>query len=213
MLTSIVIILIALAWLMVETNFLRIRLTYGSAKMNQTLLLPAAKIQPILLLNRAKSRYELSMNMNEWDIYNKEHEQELERERLERTKELVENKRHHCPICKKNFEVYVKTQTFIIGNSTFTITGCPDCVEGRRLEVVKAQTDIRDKVSYKSEDKPAGKKFYEWEESEYPHTIEIIVDGEQSISVNGNYKAGMIKEFVNQYKAPKTKVGRKLVKV
>jgi hypothetical protein len=50
----------------------------------------------------------------------------------------------------------------------------------------------------------------EWLEAhiqdEYPEpTIDITVDDGKEIHVNGNYKRGMIGEFIDQYKAPKIK--------
>lgn len=207
------IVIIALIWLLIETDFMSVRLPVGKTKTQGILLLQAAKVQPILLLNRA----------NEFAY-------ELANERIEYAKNQAELNLHNCPVCKKYFDIYVKTRTFTIGNSTFTITGCPTCVEDYRSTIEKIQTTKHkpsqlvkapcntqitlanlDSWGKPIKDKDAqtyGLVSKEWLEQhindEYPEPlIEISVDNGQSLHVNGNYKKGLIGDFIDQYKAPK----------
>jgi hypothetical protein len=197
MLEVIAIFILAMGWLLFETDCLRVRLHYGYK--SKVYLLPAPK--PILMLPVAKNRYSLSMTMAEWKQYEQDYAYTLEQERATRAKQQAENNRHYCPICKKHFDVYVKTKTFSIGNSTFTLTGCPDCITERVDEVTKIQTAKHKPkiIEPQNDSKPTGKRFWEWDEAEYPHTIELEVNG-QTISFNGNYKSGCIKQFVKTNK-------------
>ncbi len=51
MVASIIMISLAFIWLGIETDFMRVRLPYGKATANKTLLLPASKTTPVLLLD------------------------------------------------------------------------------------------------------------------------------------------------------------------
>jgi DNA-directed RNA polymerase subunit M/transcription elongation factor TFIIS len=196
MLWTIVVFLIAFGWLLFETNGLKITIGKVTPKI---LLLPTAK--PILMLPEAKNRYSLSMSMSEWDTYYKDHAYELKQQQELYARQQAEIKAHYCPICKAHFEVYVKTRTFVIGNSTFTLTGCPECIKEYRDKIEKIQTEKHKPIFIypKSDNLPCGKKFWEWDEEEYPHTIELTVN-DKTISFNGDYKPGCIKQFVKANK-------------
>lgn len=206
MFTSIFIISLSFIWLLIETKFLTIRLPVGKIN-KQTLLLPIG--QPILQIEqtcsltkfetnryKAKSYYE----HKEFEIiYAKYLSQEQHQHEIEFAQTELERLQHYCPICDiTNYDDTFKVtqQTFTIGKSKFTIRACFDCMCKRIDDVWKVQNERRKPVEYKPDSKPSGKRFYEFDESEYPHTIELIIDGNKSITVNGNYKAGMIKDFI-----------------
>lgn len=197
MLRTLIVFSIGFMWLMIETDCLRLCLPCGKIA-PKVYLLPATK--PILMLPSPMNIYE-AHSMDEWDRYYKDYACQLEQQQTIRRIKEAEQKRLICPICKNQQEFYVKTRTFTIGNSTFTLTGCNDCIQKRVDEITKIQTQKHKPKEYMEAIYcvPAGKRFYEWSEEEYPHTIELEVN-RQLFSINGNYKAGLISECMGKIK-------------
>ncbi len=203
MLPSIAIILIAFIWLLIETDFMTIRLPYGKTS-NKTLLLPEpiaeVKQSPILLIAEICERTRLQ---KEWS-------------------DLSSGTRY------RNSDTWVygtgyntrrqtSYQSMTIGNQTVTLNATLPNLYELIAEVNKVVTEKprkptitkRDMVYTNSSDtrfnaykEPLCGK--DWLEAHYKDvipepTIELSIDG-KTLSVNGNYKKGLIKEWVKANK-------------
>ncbi len=230
MIPTLIIIALALVWLLIETDYMRVKL-------------PVGKELP---------RYGVGRTMAQWEEYNKAHEKELEKERKEYTERQAVIKSHTCPLCRTtNDNLLIETKTIIAGNSTCHITGCLNCLEKYSKEITKAQTEKPQKQSY-GKAQPllfitqehigshkqeigmrGGRRHYEyvddyktvfhdcltgkeWLEAhykdEYPEPmIELSVDG-KNLSVNGDYKKGMIAGFMGEF-THKVRAGKKTMTV
>jgi RNase P subunit RPR2 len=132
---------------------MRVRFLVRRLPDNSIKLLPAG--QPILTLPVANPMILIAQNCeltlfeqgrykgHSWDEienFNKRFASFYERETQERIKHDREVKAHYCPICKKQFEIPIRTERHTIGNSTITVTGCPTCILNYRDELFKIQT-------------------------------------------------------------------------
>ncbi len=185
MITALTIIALALVWLLIETDYMRVRL-------------PVGKELP---------RYGVGRTMAQWEVYNKAHAKELEKERKEYTERQAIIKAHTCPICRAyNEDFLIETKTIIAGNSTCHITGCPDCLAKYEKEIIKSQESNPRQPTYKqSTTEPRG--FI----PDYGD-IEILVDGKLELSLNGDNKRGMVKDFMGEY-THKVRAGKKTMTV
>jgi hypothetical protein len=225
--TTLLIIAVSLLWLGYETNYFSIRLPYGAKIPAKTiLLLPCAKVEPILMLPVAISRYKLSMTIDEWKVYDDEHAQELEQSQREWAKNQAKIKARTCPICKKQFEnPIIKNTQIIRGNSVCNVIGCPDCVAEFQTEIEKSQSKHKSTQSVKapcskptefittetvriSRNETRTESRYhdslvpkEWLEKHHSDiipeaTIELIIDGKEVAHFNGNFKTGCLREIL-----------------
>lgn len=231
MIPTLIIIITALAWLIKETDFLRVR----------------------LLVGKELPRYGVGRTIAEWERYNKAHEKELERERKEYAERQAYIKSHTCPLCHKLDENrIIETKTVSVGNSTAHITACPDCLAKIEKDMVASQKGITRQTSIQTARPPLfieevrigshkehhiaeyeiKGKHPEWDtvvtdyktvfhdclpgknwleahhKDEYPEpTIELSVDG-KTLSLNGDYKKGMIQGFMSEF-THKARAGKK----
>jgi head-tail adaptor len=125
MITTIILISLAFAWLGFETKWFSIRLPVGKDKPRNA-----------------------GRTMAEWDIYNKEHAKELEQEQKEYARKQAERASHTCNICQKYDETMtVETREIKAGNSICHVKGCPECIAKFTKDIEKSQTDkIRQSV-------------------------------------------------------------------
>lgn len=270
MILTIIIISLSMAWLGYETKWFTIRLLIGKVKSNQKDdWTPYYKE----LLARDNRPYNTPRTMAEWEIYNKQHPEEIEHARLEREREQEEYRKavelresHTCHICDKYLEsITIETHEIKAGNSVCHVRGCPDCLNKWQKEIERSQTEkIKQPViksnqlplfEYKHRQRTGShveytrwnsetnelekldkyKKGYhrnvveeyetvyhdclvskEWlkehENFEYPEpTIDIQIN-DKSLHVNGNYKKGLIGDFLSVY-TERVKAGKKTLTV
>ncbi len=199
MITAIIVITLAFIWLTFETKCFTIRLT------GKTLLNEVDTWTPYYkeLLARDNKPRSTARTMAEWDIYNKQHAEEIEAERLEHEREYEQIKTyresHECNICHKTFEnAVVETKTFTYGNSTCHVKGCPDCVEKYRKDIEKSQTEKIRQPSVKNSQLPL---------FEYKHNQRIGSHAEwtrwnhetQELEYSDKYINGYSKRIVDEY--------------
>ncbi len=218
MIPSIIAIGLAFYWLLIETDYMRVRLPYG----------------------KDRPRYGVGRTLAGWEQYEKDHAKELAKEREEYAKRQAHIKAHTCPICRTLDESrLIETKTIIVGNSTANITACPTCLAKIHKDIVTSQKGITRQPVIKTTQLPLFVEqvrvgsHREWIETtpkhgyhntvteyktvfsdclpgkewlkahykdEYPEpTIELNIDG-KTLSLNGNFKKGMIKEFVKSNK-------------
>ncbi len=180
MIVSLTIIGLAMTWLGYETNWMRVRLLAGKE-------IPRSK---------------LKMTIAEWAEYDKNHARELESARREYAKQQAYYKAHTCPTCEnRGADVIVETKTTKAGNSTCHITGCPDCLAKLEAQIIKSQQPTKPRNPYRALPSPRLQGDY-YSQGHYEPSIEIKVDGQPVLELNGDYKRGMIKDTMRQYCRP-----------
>lgn len=170
--------------------------------------------------NHAKRYNGLALKIDEWKLYDELHAKEIGEEQKARAKEQAEReayrKVHYCPICERANELpIVKTETITSGNSTCHVTGCPECLTKYKAMIEKTQKEKQREFSIKRIptervcEPLCGKEWLEAHANDVipEPLIEIFIDG-KSISVNGNYKQGMIEGFMGGF-THKERAGKK----
>jgi hypothetical protein len=116
----------------------------------------------------------------------------------------------------------VETREIKAGNSICHVKGCPECIAKFTKDIENSQTAPIRQPAFKpftsllcdgNIEPLCGKAWLkEHENFEYPEpTIEISING-KDLHVNGNYKKGLIGDFVSQY-TTRVKAGKKTVTV
>lgn len=190
MIYLIITVILALTWLGYETDWMRVRLLVGTEK----------------------PRNQLRMTIAEWKHYDKTHAKELEQARKEYAETQAYYKAHTCPLCKKmGADIEVEINYIHVGNSHCTFTGCPECRQKLRQEIIKSQKPVKPHDPYPLSHYPIlhGERYG----YEQPYgNIEIKFDGELKLNLNGGSEPGIVKNFMRQCLTP-VRVGKRIVKM
>lgn len=184
---SLLIILIAFGWLLRETDYFRVR----------------------LLIGEDIPRYKRKMTGAEWQRYDKIHAKELKQAQKEYAERQAVIKAHTCFNCNaRDEDVLIETKTITAGNSVCHVRACSDCMAKFEADIIKSQQPTKPKDPYPISHYSGGvnRGF----EADYGD-IDILVDGELKLSLNGDSKRGMVKDLMKNY-TTKIKVGKKTVK-
>lgn len=182
---TLIMVLAAFAWLLLETDWMRVRLPYGGTP-----------------------RHKLKLAIAQWKVYDKAHSKEIAKDQKEYAVRQAHITAHTCPQCKaSNDDIVVETKEARIGNSTCHIIGCPDCIDKTITKVNKSQTAKPRKPAYKPQASGFGHTY------DSDGVIELLVDGKTVMATgngSGEYKQGMIKTALKPYT---TRMGKYLVSV